>query len=350
MMKTYFKLLIFFSIIALFGSCSDPIFHTVFQETPKLKPLIGGSPTNFVTFNSKLYVASGKKIWEYNGTSWKEYIKLSGFVGNLAATNSSLYVTYIKGNGNDGRIKIFTSTPDYYDLPISNVQSIHAVDNVLFACNSSGTISYTTDNATFTQISTATGILNGVASDSTHYYLCTDKGIFCASKSSPSTATSISDKNFVGIINTSTNIIAAISNDGKLYQVTNTGITEKASFPDDKRNPTGMLAVWSDGTDSLLLAGRREYYYSTSTGYTNGYLEIALDASGNITGSFGNPGKSCNYDSYVSSLGKEPVNHFIQTPSSIDTNKTLFASTQKNGVWSYRDRNDGNGITWNAEQ
>jgi len=365
-MKTFFKFLIIFFIISL-GSCSDPIFYMVFQETPIIKPLINGSPTNFVEYNSKIYVASGKKVWEYDGSRWQNIKNLGGFVGNLTATtgsSGSLYVSYINGSGIDGRIIKYSSTTDTWTelSGISNVQSIHAVGDVLFACKNVGekkySIEYKKDTESgFSSISNATGYLNGVASDTSNYYLCTSTGIYCGTTSSPASATLVpnSGKNFLGIINITTSYIAAISADGKLYKVTSSIIDEKATIPDNDKyyGPTGALAVWysssSDTTPSLLLVGRSYKYTTTQTGYTNGYLEIKFESS-EITGGFSNPGTSCNYDSYVSSLGKQPVNHMIQTPSSIDTNMTLFASTQQKGVWSYKDRGDGKGMTWNAER
>jgi len=127
----------------------------------------------------------------------------------------------------------------------------------------------------------------------------------------------------------------------------------------NNRSSTGALAVWySNNTDTnpaLLLAGRKENYYTSSSGYTNGYVEITLNTvSGGISGEIfsepglGSPSSIDNNARYVSSLGKEPVNHIMQTPSGIDPNMRLFASTQQHGVWSYRDR--GEGMVWNAEQ
>ena len=191
---------------------------------------------------------------------------------------------------------------------------------------------------------------------------------------------------FTGIINISENYIAAININGDLYEIKGAVITPRASF-NDSRESTGALALWyrdkDDTTPSLLLAGRNEYYYSTISRYTNGYVEIALgtyevEVKDPATGEtvmnpdtnkpktekkfgimpdakFSEPGINSpttidNYNRYLSSLGKKIINFFIQAPSTIDEKMTLFASTQKNGVWSYRDRHDGEGETWNAEK
>jgi len=364
-MKTFvLKLIILFSIVFLFGSCNDPIFFIVHEEIPVLKPLIDGSPTNFVEYDSKLYVASGKKIFSYSNNKWTVWKKLDGFVIGLAATDSSLYALYLYNNNNGIIKRFYNNGNSSEDLELSNVQSIHASEDVLFISvrnNDTYSIYYKEGSSDIKPISGTTfvSMLNGAVSDSTYYYLCTYSGIFYVDKSQINTSSDLpifgKDIGFTGIIKLNDNYSAAISNDGKLYEINNASISEAAKFSED-RYSTGALAVWYSGaTPSLLLVGRREYYYSTTSGYSNGYVEIALDATGGIQpgAGFNEPGKSSpssidNYDRYISSLGKKPINHIIQAPAAIDPNMTLFASTQQNGVWSYRFRD--NGMQWNAEQ
>jgi len=370
MMKTLLiKLLIFFSIVLSLGSCNDPIFYKVHEESPVLKPLIDGSPTNFAILNDEMYAASGKKIFVYskNNNRWTKWKELDNFVIHLAATGNSLYALYISNN--NGRIKNCISG---VDINLSgNVQSIYTSGKVLFVNVRNDNI-YTTyyleeNNPSNLKEITGTNsnfVLNGVASDANYYYLCTYSGIFCVSSSSSSLSAQSdvlgSNSGFTGIINLNNNCAAAICNNGDLYEITNAATITKAASFDDSRYSTGALALWykdkNDATPSLLLVGRKEYYYSSTTGYSNGYVEIELDTStGRIkTGAgFSEPGKNAlssidNNDRYTSSLGKKPVNHIIQTPASIDPNMTLFASTQQDGVWSYRSR-DGV-MQWNAEQ
>lgn len=366
-MKIFLKLLILFPIIFSFVSCNDPIFNTVFGETPILKPYIDGSPTNFVEYNGKLYVASGKQIYSYNGNSWSKWKKLGDRIGALAATtgaSASLYAFYLY-NDNEGKIRNCTA-----DAEVSlsgNVQSIHASGDTLFASVRSDnkySFHFKEGSAAFKTISdtTSDSELNGVASDNTYYYLCTySSGIFYVDKSQINTASNLpvieKDARFTGIIELKTNDrVAAITQKGVLYEIFNASADKKAEFSDD-RYSTGALAVWyrynDDTSPSLLLIGRSEYYYSTNTGYTNGYVEITLDNTGISGSGFNDPGKGTpssidNYDPYVSSLGKKPVIHLIQAPAAIDSTMTIFASTQQSGVWSYRSRD---GVTqWNAEQ
>jgi len=371
MKKNLIKLIFLFSIIFLFSSCNDPIFFTVFKEIPIIKPLIDGSPTNFVRFKNDMYVASGKKIFIFREktTRWVEWNRLGDYIGSLAATEDSLYVFYLLNN--NGRIRRFNNTGSV-DLPITNVQSIYASGKILFISrrvnNEEYSFSYFDEDNSSEGVkripdTTSEGWLNGVASDNTYYYLCTNEGIFFMEKSliASSSDLPILGKNFdfTGIINLNNNCVAAITNDGDLFQIENKIMTRKARFS-DRRNSTGALALWyeNNGTTptapSLLLVGRKEIIYSVSTGYSNGYIEITLDNTGRISGSgFKDPGEGSpssidSYDRYVSSLGKNPINHMMQAPYDIDKRMTLFASTQQNGVWSYKDRGDGE--LWNAER
>jgi hypothetical protein len=106
----------------------------------------------------------------------------------------------------------------------------------------------------------------------------------------------------------------------------------------------------------MLLAGRQDSLsYSFTYGYTYGYLELELDTNGIKSGkNFIEPGKESvstvnlgENERFQSTIGKNPVSYLFQVPPAIDANMILFASTQKNGVWSYRDR-DGL-YQWNAE-
>ena len=52
---------------------------------------------------------------------------------------------------------------------------------------------------------------------------------------------------------------------------------------------------------------------------------------------------------YRTSLGRLPVGHLFQAPLALDADMTFFASTQSSGLWSYRNREEGGGWQWNAE-
>jgi len=395
-MKVYLlKFLTLLLIIFSLGSCSDPIFYLITEETPLIKPLIDGSPTKFAIFNNEMFVSTGKKLFYFNKNNknkygniiWKEWERFDSFIVDLASTNSSLYVLYL--NGSNGRIRRYydDGNPDGYtakEVNLSgNVQSIFVSDDILFACvrnNTTYTVFYKKESdSDFKEIPIKISdeplnfIINGVASDANYYYLSTYSGIFYVDRSDINSSSvidyssvlPIKDKDnkiimyFKGIINLNPNCAAAITINGVIYEITNKMATEKIRFRDG-RYSTGALALWKDKDNpakTLFLIGRREDYYSATSSYTNGYVEIELDATGNIPADvkFAEPGKNpfstiTGYDRYVSSLGKKLVNYFIQTPASIDPEMTLFAATHKDGCWSYRDHNDGEGVTWNAEK
>ena len=82
-------------------------------------------------------------------------------------------------------------------------------------------------------------------------------------------------------------------------------------------------------------------------------MELEFEAlSGTIIGNYTEPGINAlstvntgDNEHYKSSIGKYPVNHIFQANDGI-----LFASTQKNGVFSYRQRGRNNDWQWNAEE
>jgi hypothetical protein len=376
-MKVHFIKLLIFSLLVLSSvfqiiSCNDPIFFMVHEETKILEPKIDGSPVNFAVLNDKMYTASGKKIFSYSNNNWSKWKDLNGFVIQLAATDNSLYVLYLANNGGGKIRRYFNNGNSSKDINLSdNVQSIYTSGNVLFASvrdKNTYTIYYLdedifpiSNNMTKIAGTDSESMLNGAASDSSYFYLCTYSGIFCVLQSSPSSALPdvLEPKaGFTGIINLNDNYAAAISKEGKIFEITGADSFEFSNTDfSDKHYTTSALAVWfenkNDTAPSLLLVGKKESSYTTTSGYSNGYVEIELDAAGRIkpNAKFEDPGNGLSSvnsnDRYVSSIGKKPINHIIQTPFNIDDKMTLFASTHQNGVWSYRERDDG--WQWNAE-
>ena len=128
---------------------------------------------------------------------------------------------------------------------------------------------------------------------------------------------------------------------------------------------TGALAIWrniDDEKEKILVAGIQGGLYTTSTttSYSHGYVEIALDenfkfdANGWLVIEAPRPGGISpdttvhhNFDRYTATIGKHPINYMYQASKDIDDNMIFFASTQTAGLWSYRNRDDG--WQWNAE-
>jgi len=363
----------FYFILALviaLSACNEPIFHTISVEPPKAEPRIDGSPTNFVVIGNAMFVASGKFIWKYESGSWTSY-RQDKLIRQLATANIVIptitpAIPILFALCVDGSVKFFTSSViEAFEITDDITNSIFAANDTLFLSDEDDSIFYILSDFDGGDIlyggsTPLKAELRGVAYDGSNYYLCTKSGIYYVNTlaSTQSTVSLITGSaiDFVGIIKLD-NTVVAITRDGKLYQVETSGVTEVASF--GSRFSTGALAIWTDGTNKLLLAGRQDKLeYAIDSGSTYGYMELELDSTatnGIKDGSdFVEPGTAdlstvADYDRYVSTLRKNPVNHIFQAPSSVDTKMTLFASTQLKGVWSYRDHGDGKTI-WNAEE
>ena len=390
---------LFFSIliVLLFNACSDPVFHYISHEPPKKLPLINGAPTNLAKdTNGYIYTASGSNLYKYTDAAvtsnpWSNAsitIQSSNinrpWIRQLVITNKFIYAVC-----DDRKNNIFIARADLTAAGAgqitnlvwssvtgtTNAESIFAAGtNLYFSVRKPDKFEYSIyhlDDSASTPVLLLdeASYFAGAEFDGTTYYLCTRNGYYFSGVPNGFTADyfcELPSKDFMGIINLGAgggNKIAAITRGGILYDIKVTArkeldeTDEIAGFPDDRR-ATGALAVWSEGTNYLLLAGRQDISYSTNTGYTYGYVEIGFNSSGllpeenkkfRIPGTDDKPAAAATTvferSRYVNSIGKNPVNSIIQAP---DTNKTLFASTQKNGVWSYRDI--GNGLQWNAEE
>lgn len=371
------KLILYFLLIPvylLFVTCNDPIFYNISQEEELLDPIIEGSPTNFVMFNNYMYVASGQKLYKYKGTysghtdrgSWEDTSPTGKRIFALAVANNNMFALF--DDAGRGVLRMFNGNnwSLFSEAAEHNIRSIHCINDVLFIGagenNKSLYILYYDGNNLGRLTDTGSSLLNGAAynSETNTYYLSTkdllnttDGAIYNASNLSDTAKTLISGIPFVGIINCNNNTIYAIDQNGKLYIVP--GINEIASFANlGNYLATGALSIWEKDGKHLLLAGRKDIMNASITsGYTYGYLELEILP---LNGSFNEPGKKTvstvnngENGKYAATIGKYPVNHIFQAPLiGNDKNQILFASTQKNGVWSYRQR--GNDWHWNAEQ
>jgi len=356
MLRKTFYIFIFSLVTLIFSTCNDPVFYTVSQSISPIPPLISGTPTNFVEWNNAMYVASGRNIWEYkNDTNlnkwiWTRYGQ-DKRIRRIAATSSSLYAVC-----DDLSVKSFNS-PTTSSTVIFNAKLIFAANNILYYetydGQNNGSI-YSYNGTASTPITyggeTLKANLRGVASN---YLVTNNKGVFSVSGTTATLIPGSDDKRFTGIIQLNNTVVVAMTRDGNLYKIESNNVSQVASL--GRLSPTtGALALWTKGTDNLLLAGRQEYLgTSTTSGYTYGYMELELDASKNIVAGAnfrepgtGSPTTTDNNERFRSSIGAKAVNHIFQAG---DNDNTLFASTQLNGVWSLKDRGDGNGISWNAE-
>jgi len=376
------------------ASCgNDPIFFIISSETPPIPPLIPGAPTNMVVFERAyngssiplLFVASGKLHW-YGGDPANPKWDSSDYgipqpsdrIISLAVTTNRLYALCLHGNSLNATLYYIEHNSDKWtevqydanDYPL--IQSIYAdpTGSRLFASartTKDGTnyalLHLDLDNDTLRILWPNTAMLTGALSDGSDYYLCTQgDGIFQVS--SGNAVTPLGDKlTFVGMIKLGNGTIIAVERKGgALYEVGGGAVTQMHNSSggsiETGKYATGALALWEDPVRNikLLVAGIQGGLYSSSTSsYTNGYVEFELNFS---SGAFeiDSPRHDSsklqtviNTNQYTTSLGKHPVNHLYQAPNTIDINMTFFASTQAAGLWSYRDRHDKYGWQWNAE-
>lgn len=348
----------FSAVLILFiCSCNDPVFYQISQEVKPVRSLINGSPTKMVEFGGSMYVASGKILFRYDG-GWNTQFR-PGRIHDIAATNSALYVLY---EGTFGTVLESTTGSGWTTVSTDNIISIYAANNELFAGvlnETSYSVARFTGGSFSTLIgSTESSWLNGVAYDGTYYYFCTNgSGIYTTDNlSTPPTRIQRSNGTiFMGIITLpNNNGVIASTRSGFLYKIDSDTVGSYITIIPNGRNATSALYVWqnpSNASQYLLLVGRQDALaYSTDTGYTYGYVEMELSSSGGIVS--GNllrePGlfavTTVNFgenERFKSTIGKCSVNDLRLYKG------VLFASTQINGLWSYRLRNGF--YHWNTE-
>jgi len=383
------KMVCFFTVLSfILCTCNDPVFYAISLEVKPIKPRIEGAPTNFVTctFDSmeRMYVASGLNLYSYYNKDgdnskpyWHEEPAPGGVIFKLASINSNkLYALCTTGRDIDGRTVIkcydgnsWSKVNGIHDNYIK-IQNIFEANNILFIVASvrktqkeeQYAILYNNGSET-KSISDNIGYVNGVVYSSKYssYYLATSENGVHKVDNPIGSAVKLSGDNkvFTGIINLGSGdeTLLIARNRGEIYIIDNTNSYANTGIDMDNMS-TGVLAIWTKPgtTNRLLLAGRQDSYtYSVSYGYRYGYMELELGSTGISGSAFWQPGEKSfstininEYERYQSTLGKQPVNFIFQAPSSIDSNMHLFASTQKNGVWSCRERNSAYEY-WNAE-
>lgn len=369
-LKNYFFLLAF---IYTLGSCNDPVFYTISQEVAPVTARIDGAPSNFALLGNTLYVASGSRLFRYAG--WDREAPPGGKIMQIAATGNSLYALCYQDTDSSTSLilKKFNDDKSWTTLSgntggYNSIQYIYAAGNILFIgaeSSNSFMIFYLDDNDQNPRIEAlmltngqpASGEISGAVYDGTNYFICTrGRGIYTIGGSAMQ-ATLINDTtHFAGMICLKDGgPVIAITRNGRLHSITTSGKSEEIAYFD--RPVTGALTVWRDenNTPQLLLAGRQDMLeYNIDSGYTYGYMEIELDLSRpngiKEDAGFREPGIRAptsvidgDNERFKSTIGKHPVNAIFQAPDG-----TLFASTQKSGVWSYRQRNGK--FQWNAEE
>jgi hypothetical protein len=172
--------------------------------------------------------------------------------------------------------------------------------------------------------------LTGVAGD----YFATGNGVYIRSRG---IVPGSSGYTIAGIIETRIGFIA-VSSGGNILEVNSNSVTVHSTglaF-------TGGLAVYN-GRVELLLLGIKNSVYDM------GYREMKLnnrDFALSVPGDNASESTVLNRDKYRATLAKCAVNSLMQVDGETGSDRlpVVFASTQKDGLWSYR-----NG-EWNAEE
>ncbi|MCL2175204.1 MAG: hypothetical protein FWB73_04070 [Treponema sp.] len=400
-----FLLIVFLIVIYLFGACNDEIFYFISHEVEVKDPKIKGSPTNIVLFNGKVYVASGKRLYSYKkagaegGEDWSSEA-LDMYIGQLASTDNYLYAMLYRDERGSIHIEIQKMDTSGNWTKISEITGVYTIIQKIYSANNNLYIGaqkpdtneyaiHVLDSNGDLEKDYIKGIadspLKGACFSGANVFLCTGSGLYINDKiidDSPS--------DFTGIITLPDSTVVAITRKGSLYRVETDKLVDDPDNPgeqiqkpavtfivgfSDGRWTTGAIALWQESStepaNKLLLVGRTDFEYSTSTGHTYGYLELELKQDGGLVinireddgkeesgRKFKDPGTAgefspsnttvTSHERYTSSMGAIPVNSILQVPSDIDSNMPIFASTQKEGVWSCKERGS-EAREWNAE-
>jgi len=426
--SVFFKTIILSVLVLLFSCGQDPIFYTIKEETEPIPPRIPGSPTKIVVFKRVfehakidinplgivpiMFVASGRLHWyakDDRGTgasAWDspEYDipQPDGRIIDIAASEDYLYALSISNSGVTTTLRrIGPSENDKWEnisineSKYTSIQTIFTAPKTgkLFAGANNNSNDYgilyldDTDTAApvMRLLTSDSGLLSGVASQSGFYYLSTrGKGVYKVTVPVVSDAVRLIDlekpedekkqnRLFMGMIQLDDDKIITIErNGGTLFEVKSDGFKQiKYSNGDNMatgKYATGVLALWQQvifddngvpglGTGKILVVGIQGGLYSSSTAstssYTHGYVEIKLSSDGSLALDDSHSNISPNItvngytERYTATIGKHPLNFMYQASPDIDANMTFFASTQTAGLWSYRNR-DGR-WQWNAE-
>ncbi|GMO51506.1 MAG: hypothetical protein Ta2G_09250 [Termitinemataceae bacterium] len=366
----------FFIIALFFIACDqDPIFYRISKEVPPQDPKIAGSPSKMVktptTSNTDgsdgydIYVANGK-LWKFtNGGAWNE-IPSPENAFDVAVVGADIYVLCWTDKNLGSTVYKLNGAAIPQNETYGIIQSIYGVGNVLYAgarkkdANESG-ILISDGVAAFSVHIYDSGELKGAVTDGTDpdHYFATTKAVYKGT-----TALRPIPENtfyaFTGIFannndsSSPIDTVIAVTSNGHILDV-NSG-TYYPSLGDDSTigSFTGAIAYWHNSDNKkLLLLG-------VNNGEDNyGYYEIVINGTTPGLGTLLLPGENATYsvddkDSYGQQLRKYVVTSLMQAPGSTETTQgnhpVLFASTKKNGLWSYRQREDKTGGVWNAEE
>jgi hypothetical protein len=297
-----------------------------------------------------------RKIFSYRGGGWGSFsIPTGASLIDLASDGASLYALVSPGGEPLGSSEIYKFDGVWTRIgrgSVSNgysIQTLYAAPDGVFAGAQIGNqyaILRVKDGA-LEVIPGGNSLLRGVAKTGSGFYLATaGSGIFKYDGTSI-TRTILGGKIITGVISVGDHFVAVSNNEngsGTCFILDSSGAVRYELTGDIF---TGGMCLWQNDGNSLLLLGVRGQGNSLS----QGYRELVLTTEGGRlvpTSTLKLPGDSpssvSDANKYNASIGKHAVESIRQFPNS----PIIFASTAKDGLWSYRPRGS-RGYEWNAE-
>jgi len=398
-MRRYLSGLLFLCIF--FTACDqEPLFWDIVHEYPPIRPVINGSPSGVVSItypeqsNPVLYISNGT-IWEYDTNTdpntdlvWQKMSPqpAGGRIKALATTKGYLFSLDWNGNIKKWDGSLWTElqtgiTGTIEGIPIP--EQIFGAGDYLFAgaltdeeksgkkdgyCILAIEVSKSKmedPESKMSVIKENTGLLFGVVSDGSQYFIGTrGNGIYKTGNPtsqdslnlvdiSGSTGNNASELSVAGLIKHGNFIVAVTTRRQILYY--DGSIFE--SFASPGVDFSGAMASWEDSNGNrLLLLGLLNK--SGSFGY--GYRELIWKNGGNFTDdkTLYVPGENDissveKGSQYTSAIGNYAVSALFVPPISVmnsndnEERPVIYASTIRDGLWSYRKRNEK--VQWNGE-
>jgi hypothetical protein len=342
-----------------FSGCGqDPLFYHISYEEEPVDPFIQGGPGKIAADSAgKLYVSNGR-VFRYTydeGSktgSWSPLGGEPGMVYDIGLAGDTLYTMTLDGSSSavwkQGAASPLTNNTDY-----SFVQSIFGTTDRLFAgARQAGStedygILYE-DGGKLSLLSNKHGGLSGAVELGENYYLATTgNGILAVPKNAITPDMTLSPLPDTGELH----IMALLQFDGKLAAAVRDGriliydpATDTIHTTSYGNTFTGAFSLWKNPDDSA----KRLFLVGIWGSSSHGYREIPIQADGSL-GTIRAPGEGepgwttvSNNAKYNSSLEKHPVNSLFVAPKEFSTEDNLkypviFASTQQDGLWVYRD-------------
>jgi hypothetical protein len=370
---------------SILSSCNqDAIFYTIqYDKVLNKNAVIPGSPGRIIELGDALY-AGNKAVYQYKqpdsggeAARWRRLPAQPGGkrIMDLAGTDEgsdNLYALVDQGvhlsDAGLYRKNLADPTAPWEGVakPGGNIQGLWGAGDVLFAAvhqvGNGNSVLYVMGpgETPFRPVVGVSGMLRAAAKFAGRYYAAIEgTGLLAADTADGLGTPAVSyggdtPTDFVGLVEIGDSLIA-VSSSGLIWRIDGSGGIDSKKFG---VSLNGAVAKWKnpDKTDSnnpdLLVLGRAVPGGSSTIAYYYGYSELPITFPGEtpvLGEKLHEPGADAptsvsKYESYYTTLGTHPIISLYQAP----WDGVLFASTQKNGLWSCREGDDPK--EWNIEE